>query len=171
MKLSQVKCGDVVFYAGEPHVAITDGRPTGTSGEAATLATVMLARVSDGETNENGTLELGYCRASRRHVPDEDVQLLRRGMNFHSSDRRSAQDEDGTLVVEKTNYSTADACRAELDRIMLRQARRAEEERAETASFRRHVQRCLANGLAVAELKERTGLSRERIYQIRDGRR
>lgn len=172
VKLSELKVGDEIFYRGESYLAFKDGRKTGTSGEAATLATVALGRTSEAGVSEDGVLEFGYSGGgSMDHVPDEDVLLMRSGVSFHSSVYRSVKREDCSLACEKTLYTAADAARAELRRQTLRRGMRAEEMNAGELTFRKAVKNSLDKGIGVAEIVEQTGLSRARVYQIRDGRR
>lgn len=171
VKLSEIKCGDEVFYGGEPRIAIKDGRLAGDRGEAATMATIWLAPSSEAGVDANGMLEFGYGGEAPRDVADEDVPLLRSGVEFYMSSHRSVRQPDGTLACEKTLHTAAEAAMCELRRQKLRRDARAASESVGDGMFRKAVRNALTKGVGVAEVRQETGLSRERIYQIRDNRR
>lgn len=178
MKLSEIKCGNEVLYQGAPHIAIKDSRRTGTKGEAATLATVMLTPTAQAGVYDDGTLEFGTHGYSARDVPDIDVPVLRTGMRFRSSCWRSETTEDGRVIPVDTGYTTAEASRSELMRWTLRRRETQVAADEYEGMFRRAMQRALGDGLSVPEVQEVTklggtdkGLSRARVYQIRDDRR
>ncbi|ALE05499.1 hypothetical protein AL755_08435 [Arthrobacter sp. ERGS1:01] len=62
---------------------------------------------------------------------------------------------------------------SERDLVKLRQKRAAAEDAFEKAdaAFRDGIRAALADGMKAAQIADATGLSRPRIYQIRDGRR
>lgn len=171
MQLSDIKCGDEVYYQGQPHIAIRDGRRSGTTGDAATLASVWLAPTADAGIDDAGVLEFGRRCGHAGHVPDAEVNLLRRGVEHHSAVRRSVRRPDGALACEHTNYTATETARSEVRRrSLIRKNLDRLTEEAEPA-FRAAIRDALADGVTVAEIQAETGLSRARIYQIRDNRR
>ena len=171
MMLSTIHCGDEVFHDGEPHIALRDGKRTGVRGEAATLADVDLIPTRFAGIAEDGVLEFGIKGHAVRHVPDIDVQVLRSGVHYRSSALRSETAEDGRLIPVHTGYSAAECVRTELVRYTLKRVEIGLQADEVNGWFREYIRRGLKHGMSVAEIREVTGLSRERIYQIRDGRR
>lgn len=162
--IADIRRGDLFtrHATGATHIAVQDARPLGDRGEAAHLTVVAAFDRARVARREDGVFEAGSIVARKDWLAsDEQVTILERGVayHWHVEDEAAWADND------------ANRDRAEVARVVA--VRREQERNLEEmdAEFRLRVRRAITSGVSVAELTEMTGLSRARIYQIRDGRR
>jgi hypothetical protein len=120
---------------------------------------VRSVRATATKTTADGTLELTGTISADTVVKTMPVEITERGLPVHSR----AED-----VRESTPLWQA---LARLTHVVDARARAQRELEDRDDEFRASVQQFLASGGSVTEAVKRTGLSRARIYQIRDGRR
>lgn len=172
MNITEAKANDEITYQGDRYIVEKAPRRLGDKGEAAHLVRVFLLRSDQAGIQDDGTLEFGTTGSNSRDLPDTtDVELVRSNVQYRTSADYVRPYDGGNLTADDLKHEREGVALSELTRVSLRRAQRAREAGEEDASFRRGVKKALEAGVSVAAIREQTGLSRERIYQIRDGRR
>ncbi|URN11333.1 hypothetical protein LUW77_03310 [Streptomyces radiopugnans] len=121
---------------------------------------------------EDGTLEFGQKLGSSYRLADTtDVELIRSGVQYRTVRDYASTYTGGALTAEDLQQEREGSARSELVRVALRRKQREAAATEGEMEFRKGVRQALDAGISVAEIRRETGLSRERIYQIRDGRR
>lgn len=160
--INDIRRGDRFTWSNRTWIAAADAHPNmwGIHGavDVATLPGNMTAG-KDGVVRQTSTSQL-KLRAVHYTAP---IVITERGIQISLTHedapvlrhKRSALESSLRLVKRK----------AELRKVLGEQMEEADQE------FGDLIRMSLANGATVAQLVEKTGLSRARIYQIRDGRR
>lgn len=173
MNITEAKANDEITYQGDRYIVTKTPKRLGDKGEAAHLVRVSLLSSDKAGVQDDGTLEFGTTATNSRDLSDTtDVELVRSGVQYRTSaDYVTPNGGGGNLTAEDLKREREGVARSELIRVSLRRTQRAREAGEEDSMFRRGVKKAVEAGLSVAEVREQTGLSRERVYQIRDGRR
>lgn len=172
MNITESKVNDEITYQGDRYIVTKTPKRLGDKGEAAHLVRIPLLPSDKAGVQDDGTLEFGTTATNSRDLPDTtDVELVRSGVQYRTSADYVTPCDGGNLTAEDLKREREGVARSELIRVSLRRAQRAREAGEEDSMFRRGVKKAVEAGLSVAEVREQTGLSRERVYQIRDGRR
>jgi hypothetical protein len=164
--VQDIQPGDEFMLNGDEFIATETQRLGGPVGSEATIR-VFTLHVQRAGLAEDGTLEFGVVGRGSHDLPgNQDVLLLRSAVRYRTS-------ADYVLPLAPVDRATEKrlAARSELVRVALRRKQQEEAARASDAAFRKGVCDALEAGMSVADIMEETGLSRARIYQIRDGRR
>lgn len=171
MNITQVNANDEIVHEGDRYIVTVTPKRLGTSGEAARLIRIRLLRVDRAGIREGGTLEFGTTGENTRDLDEAtQVDVLRSNVKYRTS-RDYVPASGSSLSAEDLKNEREGVSRSELVRVSLRRKAREEEASLEERSFRKAIQKALDAGIGVAEVRQETELSRERIYQIRDGRR
>lgn len=172
MNITQVQANDEIVYEGARRIVTAAPKRLGTSGEAGRLIRVRFLSVDRAGIRENGVLEFGTTGENTYDLDEStEVDVLRSGVEYRTSADYVRPYDGGSLSAEDLKSEREGASRSELARVALRRKAREGEANLEEASFREAIQKALNAGIGVAEIRQETGLSRERVYQIRDGRR
>lgn len=170
--ITEIKANDEITHKGDRYVVTKAPRRMGTKGEAAHLIEIFLIPSARAGVREDGTLEFGQNLGSSHRLADTtDVELVRSGVQYRTVRDYAGTYEGGNLTAEDMREEREGSARSELVRVALRRKQREAEATEDEAMFRRGIRQALDAGISVAEIRRETGLSRERIYQIRDGRR
>lgn len=172
MNITQIQANDEIIYEGARRIVTAAPKRLGTSGEAGRLIRVRFLSVDQAGIRENGILEFGTVGENSYDLDEStEVEVLRSGVEYRTSADYVRPHDGGNLTADDLKQEREGASRSELVRVTLRRKAREEEASLEEASFRKTIQKALNAGIGVAEIRHETGLSRERVYQIRDGRR
>lgn len=172
MNITETKANDEIVYEGSRRIVTAAPKRLGAAGEAGRLIRVRFLSVDRAGISEDGTLEFGTTRENTYDLDDTtEVDVLRSNVQYRTSRDYVRPSGGGSLTADDLKNEREGASRSELVRVSLRRKAREEEARLEEHSFRKAIQKSLDAGISVAEIRQETGLSRERIYQIRDGRR
>lgn len=172
MNITEAKANDEITYQGDRYIVTKTPKRLGDKGEAVHLVRVFLLPSDRAGIQGDGTLEFGTTATNSRDLSDTtDVELVRSGVQYRTSADYVTPYDGENLTAEDLKREREGVARSELIRVSLRRAQRAREAGEEDSMFRRGVKKAVEAGLSVAEVREQTGLSRERVYQIRDGRR
>lgn len=160
--VNDIRRGDRFTWSGRTWIAAADAHPNlyGIYG-AVDLVTLPgnLKASADGVIRQDNPSQL-KSRAVHFTAP---VTITERGITI-------ALEHEDAPAVRRTRTAAESSLR-----LVERQAKRRKALEQEITGADREfgdlVRMALANGASVAQLTEKTGLSRARIYQIRDGRR
>jgi hypothetical protein len=184
MNIADVQLNDEIVYNGISYIVTEAPKKLSNVGEMAHTIRVEVIRTAKAGIHPDGTLEFGTVAHEMRDLDDTtDVEVIRSNVR-----RRNVIDYPPHITTEQVwdfmnggaapvpgrsirQLENERACRAELARVALRRNARLEQGKEEEISFRTRVRQAVEAGISVSEIRETTGLSRERIYQIRDGRR
>lgn len=158
--ISDLRRGDKFVHAGVTYYAMDDARLTSEFSSLGDFCSVRLVKASGLTPDADGVIDLGMTMLDNKAVlASQEIRIVSRDHTLHHI---SEEIREGTPAVQPmSNLSYVMAARA-----------RAQREVDDMDEFRDILIRlAIGSGVRVAELAEKTGLSRERIYQIRDGRR
>lgn len=164
--IADIRRGDRFTWAGHHYIAADDARPStggGMNGYCDILTLPGTLKPSDDGAVHQGS-NFGRYIAVRA---DFEIDITQRGVQVVMlNEEPDLRDESGAVG--------ADPQKAVRERLAViahqrKLARRVVDDIDETRD--EWIRTGLRNGMSVKELQERTGLSRQRIYQIRDGRR
>lgn len=160
--IADIRRGDRFKWGGATYLAVDDCRPTGDAawgfgrdyGNITYISTAGIKRNTDGVYD----VDMRIPKASAVRLTAE-VEILERGLRVHhvSDDVR----EETPLWQIMSNLDFVVMSRE----VAHREANDLDEQRDIL------IRQALAAGVPVPALVEQTGLTRARIYQIRDGRR
>lgn len=169
MRAIDVKRGNEIFFGGELQIATEDAKQATTE-----VVYLYLLPVSMAGVQEDGTLEFGQNLGRRQTLSSDpgDIPLTRTEVPYRTGIDYVDEFPNPNLITKGDRRREIEqSMRSELVRVALR--RKAAEAAIATgeAQFRKTIRRSIDAGISVAEIQERTGLSRARVYQIRDNRR
>lgn len=184
MNITQIQANDEIIHNGISYIALTQPERVSDRGDMAHTIRLSLLRTGRAGIHPDGTLEFGATSVETSLLDDTtEVEIIRSDVRW-----RDVSNYEPAITTEQVidvlnggappvpgrsiNQLAAERkCRAELARVALRRTAHLEQGKAEETSFRIAVRNAVKAGIPVAEIREATGLSRERVYQIRDGRR
>ncbi|MFK0140683.1 hypothetical protein [Streptomyces murinus] len=173
MNITEVKINDEIETPNGIHYLVRDlPYRVSQTGEMSRTVRLSLTDLRGKPTAEDGALELGtHSLAIHDFDEDTEVTLIRSDVQYrdvwHYLPESARTDESGvTFRRYPKEFAHAELVKA----ATLHKEYRRKGVEAEGA-FRLRVKTALRSGMSVAEVGRATGLSRERIYQIRDDRR
>ncbi|MFD8687867.1 hypothetical protein [Streptomyces sp. NPDC059651] len=165
VNVTDIRRGDRFSDARGTYIAIGAATPfiPGHDGDRVTIRVVK----DEGDTiAADGIMHLDRSSRAIQRAADRTVEVHDRELPIaHKSDRLPQYTDETDAVLESTDRERA----AELLRIRIPKVVRVLEEQGSERDLL--IRKGLHAGIPVIELAELSGLSRARIYQIRDGRR
>lgn len=159
--ITDVRKGDIYTLGGSQWIALSGARRWGRTGDTHRRIIVERIDLDLAGLRADGVYELGSCGIETTDIPDDTpVDITDRGVAYHHH-------------IDDTDAEDNEACRARDELVRMTAVRRRQEREYTEADgrFRTRIRAALKAGMSVAEVRAETGLSRERVYQIRDGRR
>lgn len=158
--IADIRRGDRYTWGKREWIAVYDAYPASAAYiDDPRFYVAPAVPVSGAKKNSEGVYEITATIGADVILKDSKVTIHERGLAVHTT-----QDDirDTTPKSHAENLLNAT--------VKARQEAQREFEEWD-AEFRARVRQFLTSGGRVADVVEKTGLSRERIYQIRDGRR
>ncbi|TXS35134.1 hypothetical protein [Streptomyces sp. t39] len=158
--IADIRRGDKFTHSGRTYIAADDARPSGVTGYYDVTTLPGTAKADDGVIRQGALF--GRDITVR---PDFAVDIITRGLTVE-------------MLWETTHNQRPEATTASEDAVrfwlghITRQREAAQRQSADLDLTRdKWIRAALALSVPVTEIAHLAGLSRERIYQIRDGRR
>lgn len=129
---------------------------------------ILCYRVRSAGVAEDGTYECGMNAATVIEFPeDAPVEIVEQNAKIN------AHENHHTSLTGAEHEAANARCRQidELKRVTLIRKEIEKQSKSSEEAFRWRIREALSEGVTVAEVRAETGLSRERVYQIRDNRR
>lgn len=159
--ISNIRRGDRFTWNNTEWIAIYDAAPSSADPAATNdpgFSAVYMAKASKFKARKDGVLEV-IGTTTETILSDKEVTVHDRGLRVHCP----ADDVRPEVPAWQARNGLERVVRARV--AAQRQLEDTDEE------FRNFVRQSIASNVSIPEICEVTGLSRQRIYQIRDGRR
>lgn len=171
MNITDVQANDLIEINQIKYIVLKPAHRLSEVGQMADTYRVRVYSARDAATADDGIMELGSQRPRTVDVDNTTpVTVIRSNVEYR--DLWSYLPPEKRHLTEIWQTSSPDAfARANLALASLKRKQRQQEAAAADGAFRLRVRKALESGIPVAEIREITGLSRERVYQIRDNRR
>lgn len=160
--VEDIRRGDKFTWNGTTYYAMDDARLYAPEefGDLGEFCAVRLIRAAGLTPNSDGVIDLDMRMLDNKAIlRTAPVTIISRGHALHHVTDEVRETVPVEQVMPNLCYVMAARKRAQ------REVNDLDEQRDH------YIRQAIASGARVAELAELTGLSRERIYQVRDGRR